>query len=127
MNISWVHIYSAAVLCLIFIGVSQKATPKRHIPLMLTSFLLDMASVLYLEFTENVIFEAYKRAPQHIMQIHLFFAISTLLGYFIAIPTGVLLFKGRKKLRKFHKLNAMIFLIARTGVLITSYWVASSS
>ncbi|MBI2027510.1 MAG: hypothetical protein HYS98_06900 [Deltaproteobacteria bacterium] len=125
MNLDWIHFYSGAVLLLILVGISQKRTPKRHIPIMISCFVLDLASVLYLEFTRDAVFEAYRRAPESIMQIHLFFAITTLVGYFVALPTGILLFKGRKHLRKFHKWNAMVFLIVRCGVFITSFWVHS--
>lgn len=117
------HIFIALVLCLIFVGVYFRRKRKIHVPIMLSCFVLDMSFVLYLEFNRHVIKEALERAPESIMKLHLLFAISTLLGYGVALVTGRGLLKGNNKLRSLHRINACIFLIARTGVLITSFWV----
>jgi len=117
-----VQLYVGFVLILIFVGISFKKNPKIHVPMMITCLILDLSAVLYLELTRNAVFEAIEHAPEFLMQIHLVFAVITLVGYGVAATTGTLLLKG-KKVRHIHKTNAIIFLLARIGVFVTSFWV----
>ena len=118
-----VHAYIALVLCLIFVGVYFRRKKRIHVPIMLSSLVLDLSAVVYLELDRNVIMKAYERTPEALMKVHLVFAVFTLLGYGLALVTGINLLRGNNKLRYLHRLNACIFLIARVGVLITSFWI----
>ncbi|MBI2608741.1 MAG: hypothetical protein HYW47_03980 [Deltaproteobacteria bacterium] len=120
-----VQLYVGFVLVLIFVGVSFKRKPKIHVPIMISCLVLDLSAVLYLEITRNAVMEAIEHAPEFLMQIHLVFAVTTLVGYGVAATTGTLLLKG-KRVRHIHKTNAVIFLLARIGVFITSFWVPVS-
>ena len=86
-----------------------------------------MTSVIYLELKENVIAKAYEHVNQFSMDIHLTFAIVTLIGYGVAIFTGRKLNLFYEQYRKIHKTNMFIFLIARTGVFITSFIILPGS
>jgi hypothetical protein len=90
---------------------------------MLSAFTLDMASVLYLELASDVIDKAMNHASQTTLRIHLAFAITTLISYGIALYTGRRLLKNENQIRPIHKINAGIFLVARTVVFITSFFV----
>ncbi len=116
------HLYNGLVLLLIYLGAALRHRRKIHVPIMITAFTLDMLSVLYLEFTKNVIMEAMEHASTSSVQVHLTCAGMTLLGYGVAILTGRKILQG-KSLYAVHRTNAVIFLIARTGVFITSFWV----
>lgn len=122
---SVVHVYSGIVLLMIYTGFLLRRKRKIHIPLMVSSFTLDLLSILYLELNRNVIFKAYEEVSRGIMQIHLFFAVTTLIGYGIAIYTGRKLAKGTisDAVRTLHRTNAFCFLTARTAVFVTSFWV----
>ena len=118
-----VKLYSGLVLLLIYIGVFFRHKKKIHVPIMLVCAVLDLGSVYYLEVSRHVIQEAFERvAPKLLMKIHLTFAVTTLRGYAVALCTGTLLILG-KRVRFIHKINAALFLIARTGIIITSFWV----
>ncbi len=117
------HIFIALVLCLIFVGVSFRKNRKSHVLIMLSCLILDLSAVLYLELDRNVIMKAYERTPETLMKVHLVFAIFTLLGYGLALVTGINLLRGNNNVRYLHRINACVFLIARTGVLITSFWI----
>lgn len=117
-----VQIYSGIVLFLIFVGFLLRRRRKIHIPIMIGSFVLDLISILYLELNRNVIFKAYDTISKELMQIHLFFAVVTLVGYGIAMVTGRKIAKGAP-ISALHRINAFCFLTARTGVFITSFWI----
>ncbi len=117
-----VQIYSGIVLTMIFVGVLFRRKRKIHIPIMVMSFVLDLSSVFYLELARNVIFKAYDNVSKELMQIHLFFAVVTLVGYGIAMYTGRKIAKGAP-ISALHRINAFCFLTARTGVFVTSFWI----
>ena len=117
-----VQLYNGMVLLLICVGVSLHKRRHIHVPIMISAFTLDMISVLYLEFSRGVIQEALAHASAGMLQLRLVFAATTLLGYAIAIYTGRKLLKGAA-IYRIHRTNAMVFLVARTGVLVTSFWV----
>lgn len=126
---SLVHLYSGIVLLMIYTGFLLRRKRKIHIPLMISSFTLDLFSILYLELNRNVIFKAYEEVSRGIMQIHLFFAVTTLIGYGIAIYTGRKIARSAmisEAIQTLHKVNAFCFLTARTGVFVTSFWVLRS-
>jgi hypothetical protein len=129
------HLYNGLVLILIFVGVALRRQRRRHVPIMITAFVLDMASVLYLEFNRQVIAEALEHVSALTMQIHLSFAFLTLAGYGVALLTGRLLLKRRHSflkgklfsnglsVRPVHRFNAIAFLVGRIGIFITSFLV----
>ena len=116
------HLYNGLILVLIFVGVSLRKDRKIHVPIMITSFVLDMVSVVYLEMNRQVVHEAFTHLSERIMQIHLFFAVGTLLGYAVALYTGRKLLKGAT-IFWVHRLNAVCFLFCRTGIFVTSFLV----
>jgi hypothetical protein len=117
-----VQIYSGIVLAMIFVGFAFRRKRRIHIPIMVMSFVLDLTSVLYLELARDVIFKAYDTVSKGVMQIHLFFAVVTLVGYGIAMYTGRKIAKGAP-VSALHRINAFCFLTARAGVFVTSFWV----
>lgn len=116
------HFYNGAILLLIFVGVLFRRQRNIHVPMMVSSCVLDLASVLYLELTRGVIGEAIEKISSNMMQMHLVFASLTLIGYGIAIYTGRRILKG-DSIYKIHRTNAILFLIARSGVFVTSFFV----
>ncbi len=119
----WIHAYVGAVLCLLYTGVAFHRKKRIHVPIMITSFVLDMSAILYLELNRGVLAKVLEKSgTEHVLQIHLTFAVLTLLGYGVAFYTGSRLLKGIP-IKRFHKINAMVFLISRTGVFITSFFV----
>ncbi len=117
-----VKLYSGFVLLLILIGIAFRRKRKIHVPIMVTGLVLDLASVLYLEISRHVIMEAFERVPEFLMKIHLTLAVLTLSGWAIAFTTGILILSG-KQIQKIHKINAAIFLISRTALFITTFWI----
>ena len=118
------HLYNGLVLLLILTGVLFRHYRKIHVPIMVFSFVLDISSVFYLEFSRSVIQEALGHASEKIVQFHLVCAVATLLGYGIAIFTGRRLLRGAP-IHLFHRINAILFLMARTGIFVSSFWVHS--
>ena len=118
------QLFNGLVLCAISIGIAVRRHRKIHVPIMLTCFVLDLGLVLYLELSRGAIDIAAQHVSESLMQIHLLFAILTIAGYCMAIYTGRKILNGAP-LFKIHHLNALIFLTARIGVFVTSFWVKS--
>ena len=68
---------SFAGLLLIVVGLALRRDRKKHPPIMVLAFVLDVALVLYLELTRGAIDRASQLASQ-LLTVHVGFAVATL-------------------------------------------------
>lgn len=116
----WENWASAGICVLLAVGIACRRTRSRHVPIMLTGFVLDLALLLYIEFGKNAIKQAATGAVQPIFYIHISVATLSLLMYFVQLYTGFrLLLKGTG--REKHKMLAMIFIPLRLATTVTSF------
>lgn len=112
--------YSTAVLALIVTGVALRRRRRVHIPIMLSAFVLDVASVLYLQVQRQAVQTAVGK-PTTMLMIHVSLAIGTVILYLVVIPLGWRLAVSGKG-RPAHRRAAMMFLVCRVGTWVTAFF-----
>jgi uncharacterized membrane protein YozB (DUF420 family) len=134
MDFDWIPTFSkslnTAVLLLLGVGLYLRRQPQRHIPIMLTSFGLDVANVLLIEVfarsrgkgaVEQGI-DSMSGAGSGIERFHIIVSIICILLYVVAVWSGLRL-RRRGVGRKFHRVNAGFFLTTRLASYVTSFWM----
>lgn len=119
------QIQSAIILALMIFGVTKRRVRKTHVRVMSGVIAWDILLVLQIELSRSAINTASKGVenPTSLL-IHLFFAISSVLLYFVMIWSGRALLRGDNSKRKWHKFFGWTTLSFRILTLITSYWAA---
>ena len=104
-------------------GISLRKNRKRHVPIMALTILWDILLILQIELTRSAIDKASK-VPTNaaILNIHVSFAITSVILYFVLIYTGRKLLKGDKDIRSKHKLFGWSAFVFRTLTLLTSFY-----
>lgn len=120
---------ATAAVILIVAGLVFARQRKRHIPLMLAAFGLDLVGLVIVEFVaprvEDKIDPVRSLADESIVSISVIHAaLSTLalVGYIAQIVTGRKLMKDRAAMTA-HKRWAMAFLLFRAGAYATMWMV----
>lgn len=119
------QIQSAIILALMIFGVTKRRVRKTHVRIMSGVIIWDIFLVLQIELSRSAINTASKGSenPTSLL-IHLFFAISSVLLYFVMIWSGRSLLAGNNSRRGLHKFFGWMTLTFRILTLITSYWAA---
>lgn len=130
----WIPLFSksfnTAVLLLLTVGIYLRRQPARHIPIMLTSFVLDVANVILIEVyartrgkgaVEQGV-ESLTGAGSGIERFHILVSTICILSYVVAVYTGLRL-RRRGIGRKAHRANAAFFIATRVASYVTSFWM----
>ena len=114
---------SLLIMFLMGYGISQAKKRDRHVKIMSTAIIWDIILVLQIEFTRSAIMKASKIMTNPTMlKIHLFFAISSVLLYFVMIYTGRRVLRGEVELRKKHKRIGWLTFTFRILTFVTSFY-----
>ncbi|MGA1203774.1 MAG: hypothetical protein ACYTGJ_05055 [Planctomycetota bacterium] len=113
-------VVSTCILGLIYYGVSQRRNRARHVRIMTVAGILDITLVLAIVAVRRALPKAME-ADTTILRVHLAFSIPALLLWFTAFHTGRRRLQGRCV--RLHRVNAIAFLIARTGNWVTSFFI----
>ncbi len=113
--------FSFLICLLIATGIYHRHNRKRHVPLMLTAFGLDMLMVLYIELTRDAINEAI-HPPHPFVTFHVVISVLVVVLYLTQLFSGLKLLKFGTH-RRFHKISAAAFIVMRLANLITSLFV----
>lgn len=117
------QIQSLLIMVLMGYGISQAKKRDRHVKIMSTAIIWDIILVLQIEFTRSAIIKASKIMTNPTMlKIHLFFAISSVLLYFVMIYTGRRVLRGQVELRKKHKKIGWLTFTFRILTFVTSFY-----
>ncbi len=109
------------VIVLLIAGLSQRHRPGRHIPFMVSAMVIDLALVLYLEFTREVIEKTFQ-PMSGLLIFHISVATTVLLLYVGMAGTGIWNYKTGGKTRA-HKWMAPVCVLLRVTTFITSFWI----
>lgn len=124
---SWLILFSTLVLVIIGLGVAFRKRATIHIPLMASAFVLDLALLLYIEFTRHAVEklgETLQTAtPDGLLYFHVSVSALTLVLYIVQIMTGIRLFKGGLPNPALHRNYGMLFLTCRLLNYVTSFFV----
>ncbi len=113
-------ILSTVILLSIYYGVSQRKNRERHIRIMVSCGIADILLVLAIVYFRRALPKAME-ADTTILKVHLVFSIPALLLWFTAFWSGIQ--RKKEKCLRFHRWNAISFLVARTGNWVTSFFV----
>jgi hypothetical protein len=119
---TWV---STAVMALLALGIYRRHTPRVHVPIMLVCFVLDLANVVFIEIGRGAVEHALSTARsggEWILKFHIAVSILSLLGYGVALATGLRLLRTGRG-RVLHRSNAVLFLLFRVLNYVTSFFV----
>ncbi len=125
------RILNGVILAAIAVGLWQRHHPRRHVPIMIASFIVDLANVLVVELNRGAVEKAFKtvgRTGDWILQFHILVSVACLACYAVALATGLKLLKSGAatplpRTRGLHKKNAAVFLICRVLNFITSFQI----
>ena len=121
-------IASVAWICLAS-GYTRRKNRYQHVLLMCSGILLDLALVLYLEFTRDAVQTAMEFKLSVLKQLHIGFSTAALLLYFPVMFIGIKLLRGadRTRLLPLHKKFAVPALLLRTAgfIFMFSMWKQS--
>lgn len=121
-------IVSTLVLIIIAAGLFFRKDPKKHIPLMLTAFIIDVSLVLVIEFQRHAVeavVENVVKSPSAFVIFHASISLLVIIMYIALTWTGTTIYKhGARHLLKLHRAFAAIFIILRLINYITSFSIS---
>ncbi len=117
------QIQSFLVYGLMCFGITQRKNRKVHVPVMATALIWDILLILQIELTRSAIDKASK-VPSNpmLLNIHVSFAVTSVILYFVLIYTGRKLLKGDNDIRSKHKIFGWSAFTFRTLTLLTSFF-----
>ncbi|HVR74899.1 MAG TPA: hypothetical protein VMT52_11225 [Planctomycetota bacterium] len=115
------------------IGLAYRRRPGVHIPIMLSAFAVDVVNVILVEVVARMHSSGAGAVEQgvraftggeasFIQQFHIAVSVLCILGYVVAVVTGLKLHR-RGILRRTHRANAAVFLLTRLLSYVTSFWM----
>lgn len=113
------QIVSTLIFALICYGVMERTKREKHMKIMLSCFVLDVALVLFIETGKGAVAKALG-FPDGLLGFHIIVSVLTVMIYIWIIFTGFSLYKGGGN-KLVHRYLAITFLALRTTNLVTSY------
>ena len=112
---------------LVALGLMTRKDTSKHVPLMLSAFVVDFILLIMIEFTDHAVEVVVEEVQNPAMNMFTIFhaSISTvlLLLYFALIYTGFARLKDRTKFVQLHKILAYAFIIFKLTNFITAFYV----
>ena len=120
------QIQSIIIYSLMIYGISKRKNRKIHVPTMLTVIIWDILLILQIEFGRDAIAKASKTLTNPlILNIHVSFAVLSVVFYLLLLFTGRKLLKGDRTIRARHRLFGWTAFVLRTLTLITSFFAVT--
>jgi len=120
------QIQSICVYALMVFGITKRKKRKIHVPTMISVVVWDIILILQIELGRGAVEKASKALINPwILNVHVSFAISCVIFYFLLIFTGRKLLNGQNEYRLRHRLFGWSAFILRTLTLITSFYAVT--
>lgn len=120
------QIQSILIYSLMLFGISKRRNRKIHVPTMITVLTWDILLILQIELNRSAVEKAAKALVNPLLlNIHVSFAVSCVVFYFLLIYTGKKLLKGDQSYRLRHRIFGWSALLLRTLTLITSFFAVA--
>lgn len=117
------QIQSICIYALMVFGITKRKNRKIHVPTMITVLTWDIILILQIELSRNAVEKAAKALVNPmLLNIHVSFAVSCVIFYFLLIFTGRKLLSGNNEYRLRHRLFGWTAFFLRTLTLITSFF-----
>jgi hypothetical protein len=115
-----INFVSAAILCLLLIGRRFRHRHRLwHIRIMWVVIILDTVLVVYLSVFKNVLTKI-NATMSPLLMIHIGFALTTLVCYYLAIFVGIKLSRGQPGFREKMRVLDHLIVPLRMATLLTS-------
>ncbi|MDO9183324.1 MAG: hypothetical protein Q7U04_13000 [Bacteriovorax sp.] len=120
------QIQSFIIYMLMVFGISKRKQRKIHVPTMIVVLTWDILLILQIELNRSAVEKAAKAMINPvILNIHVSFAVSCVVFYFLLIYSGRKLLKGNNSYRLRHRIFGWTAFALRTLTLITSFFAVA--
>ncbi|MEM9445136.1 MAG: hypothetical protein AAGA18_07260 [Verrucomicrobiota bacterium] len=116
------HIISTVVILLIAAGIYYRKNLKLHYKIMGAAFVLDVALVLYIEFTRHAVEQAINPVGALLM-FHIIVSVLVLVAYLVQFELGRRILKGMVATKSLHIQIGITFVSLRLANYITSFMI----
>jgi uncharacterized membrane protein YozB (DUF420 family) len=114
---------SILIYLLMVFGISKRRNRKIHVPVMSAVLILDVILILQIELGRSAVEKASKAMVNPmILNIHVSFAVLSVVFYVLLVITGRKLLKGEHTIRPRHRLFGWTAFALRSLTLITSFF-----
>ena len=114
---------SIIIYSLMIFGIMKRKNRKIHVPVMSAVLILDVLLILQIEFGRSAVEKATKVLVNPIiLNIHVTFAVLSVVFYVLLVITGRKLLKGEQSIRPRHRLFGWTAFALRTLTLLTSFY-----
>lgn len=120
------QIQSIIIYALMVFGVWKRRKRKVHVPVMTGVIILDVILILQIELTRGAVEKASKAMVNPtLLNIHVTFALLSVILYVLLVFTGRKVLAGEKTMRPPHKLFGWAAFVMRSLTLLTSFFAVS--
>lgn len=120
------QIQSFLIYALMVFGISKRKKRNTHVPVMKTVLIWDIILILQIELSRGAVEKASKvDVNPMLLNIHVSFAVLSVIFYGFLVYTGRKLLKGDHTMRPRHRLFGWSAFVLRTLTLITSFFAVS--
>ena len=117
----WLSIINASIFLWLCVGIALRRRHMLHATMMTLGFALDIALLLYVEFSSAAIEQTVAK-PGPLLLVHVLLATVMLVLYPFVIYSGGRVLAGSDRTR--HRRLALPFMVARLLVVVTAFMVA---
>lgn len=122
------QIQSSLIYLLMIYGITQRKNRKIHVPVMSTVLLWDVLLILQIELSREAVAKAAKAAINPmLLNVHVTFAVLSVVFYVLLVITGRKLLKGKQAMRPKHRVFGWTAFVLRTLTLVTSFFAVSTN
>ncbi|MEA9356153.1 hypothetical protein SHI21_08070 [Bacteriovorax sp. PP10] len=117
------QIQSFLIYSLMVFGITKRKNRKIHVPTMSVVLIWDVILILQIELGRDAVAKASKALVNPmILNVHVTFAVLSVIFYVLLVVTGRKLLKGDRTIRPRHRLFGWTAFALRTLTLITSFF-----
>lgn len=114
---------SFCIVALMFAGILLRRNRRLHVRIMSFAMIWDVILILQIELSRSAILKASKAIDNALaLNIHVTFAVSTVILYGFMVYTGRAFLGGRSEIRRTHRNLGYTTFFIRILTLITSFW-----
>lgn len=121
------QIQSFLIYSMMVFGIFNRKNRKIHVPTMTAVLIWDVILILQIELTRGAVEKASKAVINPmILNIHVSFAVLSVVFYILLVITGRKLLAGDNQIRAKHRLFGWTAFTLRTLTLITSFFAVAA-
>lgn len=120
------QVQSACIVLLMIAGIVVRRRRKLHVRIMSLAMIWDVLLILQIELSRSAILKASKAVTNTtLLNVHVTFAVSTVILYAFMVYTGRALLAGKNEIRQKHKILGYTTFAMRVLTFITSFWAVA--